>query len=567
MKKLLLVIPLLIIVIALVQATNISILYGWNTTHNVPLLTTPEGKLKVDINMINITANKLCLNNSCIKDWSEVNETSSGGNSSFNQSLTDSLYYSITNPKNYINLSNLTGVAYMNKANGGNFTIIDPDSGARFVFSFKYNAVTDEVLPYVSFYDALGNPWGAMESLMFLVGDDTFLYFANEAGTLVADIEANSFDKSIHFVTQGSYTDGFDFGISDGMGATTGEYYMKSTVFDATDNEIKTTSKINGSQLYEGNNRVCTAVNGICGGIYNLTGYLKNGSTEDVLLHNGNFAGNVSANFYNGVNISKLPIAGNYNCSAGTVLMNVTTNSSGVYGQCVAMSSGGVMNYTNIAMNNINAINITLTDIVIAGRVLAGGVDPTFTNSAVLANGISDPNFRTSAVLVSGPVIQDSGMSTDWNGNLLFYNVGDIDGNAHGIVDITNYYMSVDPNNRILYANDGVTTMVNYSTAGIVGLGSDNALAVNGNQISGTGTYTGTAYFSMPFQGVRYKKVVIRLNAETGAASYTFPTAFSYTPAIMTTNSLAAALVTTLNKTTVTVTGAASSGWIFLEGY
>ena len=95
----------------------------------------------------------------------------------------------------------------------------------------------------------------------------------------------------------------------------------------------------------------------------------------------------------------------------------------------------------------------------------------------------------------------------------------------------------------------------------------DSPINITAVETDITGSTSGHAYFSQPFQGATYKKVVIRCAALLGTASYTYPVAFSYTPVVMMTSGLATTKVTSLSTTTCTITGAVDSGFIFIEGY
>ena len=56
------------------------------------------------------------------------------------------------------------------------------------------------------------------------------------------------------------------------------------------------------------------------------------------------------------------------------------------------------------------------------------------------------------------------------------------------------------------------------------------------------------------------------MNALVGTATYTYPTAFSQTPVIVTTSG-PTGVATSVSTTAVTITGAGQTSFVILEGY
>jgi hypothetical protein len=91
----------------------------------------------------------------------------------------------------------------------------------------------------------------------------------------------------------------------------------------------------------------------------------------------------------------------------------------------------------------------------------------------------------------------------------------------------------------------------------------DSAVNIQSTQTTVNAATSGTIVCSMPFRGSSYKKVIIYCNATLGAATYTFPVSFTYTPIDVTSTGT----VTSLTTTSITITGTTSTGFIIIEGY
>lgn len=112
------------------------------------------------------------------------------------------------------------------------------------------------------------------------------------------------------------------------------------------------------------------------------------------------------------------------------------------------------------------------------------------------------------------------------------------------------------------------TVALDVTGAGLFSLTLDVAGAINSTSAQTTvNGLTGTAVWSMPFQGTSYKKFLVYLTGFTSAGTViTFPTAFSVAPVVYGDAAAVAIAVTTTTTTTLTSVGAVA-GFIIIEGW
>jgi hypothetical protein len=321
--------------------------------------------------------------------------------------------------------------------------------------------------------------------------------------------------------------------------------------------------------------RLCTAANGVCSGSGTVTSIATTGPIGGgPITTTGTITCTTCV-------VASSPGSGiaHFAGSTQTVTSSAVSLTADVTG--VLPNANTNIGTSGATIPLLNAINtFSALDTFSAGLTVSSG---TLNAQAISATGTltNSSNIVTTAALAAiwlnhNTTAATSSVgsmpgATEWEGNYWTGSASATDtisltpaiaGGTNGVVSMT-------------LANSGSSGGLNFNVTGnVIASGGVQGNTVAGNAINPTSAQTtvscstsGSAIFSEPMQGSSDKKVLIHLSACLGTASYTYPTAYTNTPSCYASSGLACSLLTSTSTTAVTVTGATSTGSIFLEDY
>lgn len=235
----------------------------------------------------------------------------------------------------------------------------------------------------------------------------------------------------------------------------------------------------------------------------------------------------------------------------------------------------GTSNLANVVIKPIGTVSNSGTIPITASLWVDGAITTGTTNWGIysLANqGINIAGTGSSTALkglqLSGSDIPTTGLVT-LAPDLYFQGGYFSGGAAHTVATVTRLIPTTSGGwNWNLYTStdNGTPTATGFSVSNLGSLtASITNISTAGTSVGGS--TSGTALFKMPQQGTAWKVVIVYLNALLGTASYTFPTAFTNTPVVISSSGLATAKVTSLSTSAMTITGTTDTGYIMVAGF